>query len=195
MIAFLKDFSSLRRLSYRPLVVMLVLLFAGVARAEGPSTSQSADGFFDLFMGDLGEELQTAREEGKKGILLFFEIDSCPFCIRMKRRLLSRADVQDIFGKAFLRFSVDVEGDVEITDFRGKTMREKDFALNQRVRGTPTMIFYNLKGKEVTRYVGAIDRLDNLLLLEEYVTGEVYRKMPFIRYKRLHRNTQNSHVP
>ncbi len=193
MIAFRKELRFVFRPYREAASLILVFLLLGVAWAEGPPPSETSGDFFDLFMGDLGEELQTARDEGKKGILLFFEIDSCPFCIRMKRRLLSRPEVQELFGKAFLRYSVDVEGDVEITDFQGKTMRQKDFSLDHRVRGTPTMIFYDLEGKEVTRYVGAIDRVDDLLLLGEYVTEEVYRKMPFVRYKRLHRKTKNSH--
>ena len=37
-------------------------------------------GFFDQSLGDFGEELEIAREEGKKGVLLFFQMDECPFC-------------------------------------------------------------------------------------------------------------------
>lgn len=194
MTAFRRELRTVCRPCRRLATVILIFLLFGVVRAEGLSPDGTSDDFFDLFMGDLGEELQTARAEGKKGIFLFFEIDSCPFCIRMKRRLLSRPEVQDFFGKFFLRYTVDIEGDVEITDFQGKTMRQKDFALEHRVRGTPTMIFYDLEGKEVTRYIGAIDRVDDLLLLGEYVTGEVYRKMPFVRYKRLHQKTKNNHA-
>ncbi len=166
--------------------LLLIFLFGGTVRADHSPPSPSGGEFFDLFMGDLREELQTVREEGKKGILLFFEIDSCPFCIRMKQRVLSRPEVRTFFEKSFLRYSIDVEGDVELTDFQGKTMRQKDFALSHRVRATPTMIFYDPEGKEITRYVGAMERPGDFLLLGEYVTKGVYREMPFIRYKRLH---------
>jgi thioredoxin-related protein len=31
-------------------------------------------------MGDFKDELDTARAEGKQGVLIMFEMDDCPFC-------------------------------------------------------------------------------------------------------------------
>ena len=73
--------------------------------------------FFEQNLGDLQEELAVAKDDGKKGMFVFFEMDECPFCHRMKRTVLNQPDIQDFFKQNFHSISVDVEGDVEIVDF------------------------------------------------------------------------------
>ncbi len=141
--------------------------------------------FFNQSFGDFPEELARAREEGKKGILLFFEMDECPFCHRMKQTVLNQPRVQDFYRERFLSFVVDVGGELEIIDFNGEHMSEKDFAFKQnRVRATPVFQFYNLEGEPVARYTGATSGVDEFLLLGEYVSEGHYQDMPFTRYKR-----------
>ncbi len=151
--------------------------------------SAGADAFFDTTFGDFREELQRAREEGKHGILLFFEMDECPFCRRMKENVLNQPAVQAYYRQHFLIFSVDVEGDVEIADFKGNSMTQKAFAFEQnRVRATPVFQFYNLDGEAVTRYTGATSGVEEFLWLGEYVVAGNYAEMPFTRYKRVRRS-------
>ena len=141
--------------------------------------------FFDQTLGDFREELNTARDQGKKGVFLFFESDDCPFCHRMKTTILNQPDVQEAFKKDFLAFTVDVEGDVEITDFQGHAMPSKDFAFKvNNVRATPVMAFYDLDGKQVMRYTGATRDKQEFLLLAEFVEKGLYKQMRFTRYKR-----------
>lgn len=141
--------------------------------------------FFNQFLGDFSEELQTAKEEKKKAIMLFFEQDECPFCYRMKTTIFSRPDVQEYFRKNFLIFKVDIEGDIEIVDFQGKTMTEKDFSFKvHRVRATPVIAFFDLDGKRVVRYTGATSSAEEFFLLGEFVAGGHYRNTRFTRYKR-----------
>ena len=116
------------------------------------------DGFFDESFGDFTEDLETAKDEDKKALLIMFEMDECPFCHRMKTTVLNRSDVQAYFKEHFRVLSVDIEGDVEMTDFAGKTLKQKDFALKQyRVRATPVFQFIGLDGKPVknARLTGA----------------------------------------
>ena len=61
--------------------------------------------FFNETWGDFKEELANAREEGKKGILIFFEMDECPFCHYMKMNVLNQPEVQDFYRKNFLNFT------------------------------------------------------------------------------------------
>ncbi len=71
----------------------------------GSATRDPATHFFDQSLGDFREELQTARDEGKKGVLIMFEMDECPFCHRMKKNVLNQVEVQDYFKANFLSFS------------------------------------------------------------------------------------------
>jgi len=147
--------------------------------------------FFNDTFGDFREELQRAREEGKKGIFIFFEMEECPFCHYMKRKVLSRPDVQSWYKKHFLNFSVDIEGDVEIVDFQGHTTTMKDFAFTQyRVRATPVLAFFDLNGKLIFRYTGRTADAKEFLWMGEYVAEGYYKKMSFTRFKRLRRKGQ-----
>lgn len=141
--------------------------------------------FFNESFGNFAEEAQTAKDEGKRGIIIFFEMDECPFCHYMKTNVLNRPDVQDFYRKNFLNFAVDIEGDVEITDFRGKAMAQKDFAFKEnRVRATPVIAFYDLQGKEVFRHTGRTSGVEEFLLMGRYVSEGAYKQMPFTKYKR-----------
>ena len=165
-------------------VLLLSLLFCAAAYAAPRDPEQY---FFDQTFGDFSEELDNAREQGKKGILLMFEMDECPFCHRMKTTVLNLPEVQDYFRKHFLIFSVDIEGDIEITDFQGNPMTMKDFALKQfRVRATPVFQFIGLDGRPVKRgrYTGATKDAAEFMLLGKYIVEGAWKETSFSRYKR-----------
>jgi len=167
----------------RILAVFLLLCSIGVSA----SPRDPEQYFFDQSFGDFSEELQTARDQGKQGILIMFEMDECPFCHRMKTTVLNRPEVQDYFRKHFLIFSVDIEGDIEITDFQGKPTTMKDFAFKQyRVRATPVFQFFDLQGKSIKRgrYTGATKNAEEFMLLGKYIVEKKYRDTSFTKYKR-----------
>jgi thioredoxin-related protein len=141
--------------------------------------------FFDQSLGDFSEELQVARDEGKKGILIMFEMDECPFCHRMKSRVLNQVAVQDYFQTHFQIYTVDIEGDVEIADFKGQPIKEKDFAFRHfKVRATPVFAFFDLDGNLLTRFTGATNTADEFMWLGEFVVDGHYKSTNFTRYKR-----------
>lgn len=177
------------KLLYCRYCLMLLLSVAGMLAWTG--SVQAAVGkdpytyFFHSTWGQFPEELEKARAEGKKGILLFFELDECPFCHRMKTQVLNQPEVQAFFREHFLNFHIDIEGDVEMTDFDGQVTTQKVFsAKDNRVRATPVFAFYDLEGKQIVRYTGATSGVDEFLLLGDYVTQGIYKQMPFTKYKR-----------
>jgi len=180
----------------RQLISVLVLFFLAVFYVSNLSAASGRDPykyFFDETWGDFTEELKKAKAEGKKGVLLFFELDECPFCHRMKETVLNQPKVQEYFKKHFLNFSVDIEGDVEIVNFKGESKTQKDFAFKQnRVRATPVFAFYDLTGKKVVRYTGATSSVEEFMLLGEYFVSRSYEKMRFTKYKRLKKTAAES---
>jgi len=146
--------------------------------------------FFDESLDDLKEEKQVAKEENKKAILIMFEMDECPFCARMKRTVINKAKVQDYYRKNFRILSVDTEGDLELTDFNGKTTTQKDFSLKQnRVRATPVFQFYDLKGKPLKngRLTGVTRNAEEFLLLGKFIAEGHNKNMSFAKFKRAHK--------
>lgn len=162
------------------LALLWILAIIGVTKAQADEME-----FFDQTFGDFTEELQTAKEEGKKAIFVFFEMDECPFCHRMKTTILNEPEVQAYFKKHFKRYQLDIEGDIEMVDFQGKVTTQKDFAFKQhRVRATPVMAFFDLSGNRIARYTGATSSREEFLLLGEYVVEGAYANVSFTRYKR-----------
>jgi len=167
-------------------IVLFLLLLAGQATAAVEQRDPDTY-FFDQTFGDFSEELSNAREQGKKGILIMFEMEECPFCHRMRSRVLNRKDVQEYFREHFLIFSVDIEGDIEITDFQGRPTTMKEFAFRQfRVRATPVFQFIDLEGRPIPRgrYTGATRDAGEFMLLGRYIVEDAWKRMSFSRYKR-----------
>lgn len=160
-----------------------LLLLCGLYLQEVNAADERA--IFDQTLGDFSEELVVAKEEGKKGILLFFELDECPFCHRMKTTVLNQPEVMAYFKKNFLIYAIDIEGDVEMTDFSGQTMKMKDFAfIHNRVRATPVFAFYDLEGNQIVKYTGPTSGVEEFMWLGDYVIGEKYKELRFTKYKR-----------
>lgn len=167
---------------------LLLLAMAGAGHAtewRDPNTH-----FFSQSFGDLTEELQNARDAGKKGIMIMFEMDECPFCHRMRQTVLSRPDVQQYYKDNFLNLHIDIEGDVEITDFQGNPTTMKQFAAVHRVRATPVFQFFDLQGNPIHRgrYTGATRDYQEFILLGRYIAEGANQQEPFTRYKRAQKN-------
>jgi thioredoxin-related protein len=174
--------------------LFLVLLFPVLLQASGSRDPYQY--FFEQSLGDLTEELEIAREEGKHGIFVFFEMDECPFCHRMKATVLNQPEVQEYFKQHFHSLAMDVEGDIEIVDFAGDDTTQKEFARSNRVRATPLLVFFDLDGKRIFKYVGAPSGKEEFLLMGEYIANQVYlqtdesgRVIKFARYKRMKKQT------
>ncbi len=112
--------------------VLFCAILPGLLSASAPRDPYQF--FFEQSLGDLTEELEIAREQGKQGIFVFFEMDECPFCHRMKKTVLNQPEVQAYFRQNFHNLTVDIEGDIEIVDFIGADMTQKEFARQNRAR-------------------------------------------------------------
>ncbi len=168
-----------------------ILCFVLMNVSFASATKNPEEYFFDSSFGDFSEELQTAKEQGKEGVLIFFEMDDCPFCHWMKANVLNQENVQAYFKKHFLIFPMDIEGDVEITDFNGKMMSQKDFSFKEnRVRATPVIAFFDLEGKRVMRFTGRTSSAEEFLLLGQFIVDKEYKKTKFSKYKRAQKLTR-----
>lgn len=161
------------------IVFLLFLSLPTFAEVRDPQTH-----FFMANLGDFKEELVSAKSEGKRGVLIMFEMDECPFCTRMKVNILSQSAVQDYFRQYFLIYAVDVKGDAPLIDFKGQETTEKGFALTHRARATPVFMFFDLEGNVITRFTGATQTVDEFMLLGRYVVEGAYQSTPFNVYKR-----------
>jgi thioredoxin-related protein len=143
--------------------------------------------FFDHSFGNYQEELDLAREEGKQGVFVFFEMDDCPFCHRMKETILQEADVIEYFHEHFKVYRFDIEGSNPVTNFDGREFdTEKEMAERQyRVRATPVMIIFDLNGEPVARFTGPTRTKEEFLLFGRFVVEGHHQEMNFNRFRRM----------
>ncbi|AOU97035.1 thioredoxin [Acidihalobacter yilgarnensis] len=178
------------RMLGQALLAGLLLVTVGVQAAEPRDPGKF---FFQESFGNFKDELATARQEGKQGVLIFFEQAECPFCHRMKTTVLNQPEIQDYYRKHFLIFTVDIQGSLPVADFQGRETTQKDFAFKEfQVRATPVIAFFNLDGKLITRYTGATSDAQEFMWLGHYVVEGHYKDTPFIRYKREMRRKASS---
>lgn len=166
----------------KKILILSILLLTAQANA---SPRDPYKHFFNETWGDFKEELANAKEQGKTGILIFFEMDECPFCHYMKKNVLNQSNVQAYYRQHFLNFVVDIEGDVEMVNFKGKPTRQKDFAFKEfRVRATPVIMIIGLDGKPIHRHTGKTAGVNEFMLIGKYIVDGHYKKTSFTRYKR-----------
>lgn len=160
-------------------VLAVVPLWAGAAGTRDGETY-----FFSLNMGDLKVELADARARGKQALLIMFEQEGCPACLYMKRYVLNRKNVQDLYRGHFVNLALDIHGSVPLKDFAGREVTEKAYAQSAKIIGTPTFVFYDFTGTEILRIAGAVETVDEFLLLGRFVASGAYNTRSFAQFKR-----------
>jgi thioredoxin-related protein len=155
-------------------IALIVLSVSSTTIAEDEERRDPRAFFFTQSFGDLPEELQTAKEEGKQGLLLFFEAEGCPYCRVMLKQVFSKKQVQDWYQQRFLSIAVDIHGDVDIKDFDGIVLPLKVFAQHRKVFTTPTMSFIDLNGHEIYRHLGMVKDPEEFLAMGEYIVDGHY---------------------
>ena len=176
----------------KTLKLLLAILLLAAPLAAGAQARDPDTYFFNPLTGDLKAELADAKSGGKKGVFLMFEQEGCPGCAYMKANILNRVEVQRYYRERFLNFSVDIYGAVPLNDFAGRDRTEKGYALAVGVKGTPTLVFYDLDGKEVVRLLGAVQEVDEFLLLGEFVSSGAYKTQKFAEYRQQRQRNRGS---
>lgn len=179
------------------LLAIALLCLPGFAIAQGAvaqnSTTRDADThFFDANTGDLKAELGEAKAAGKKALLLMYEQEGCPGCLFMKQNILNRVDVQDLYHRHFISFTVDINGSVPLKDFGGRDITEKALAIRSKTRATPTFVFHDMTGTEIVRITGTVRDTGEFKLLGEFVASGAYKLRPFAEHKQLQLKNKGS---
>lgn len=89
---------------------------------------------------DLREDLDEANAEGKR-LALFFEQRGCVYCTKMHEEVFPRPDIAAYIDENYFVVQLNLHGDIEVTDFDGETLTEKQMARKWGVLFTPTIMF------------------------------------------------------
>ena len=167
------------------ILLSLVLIVAAVAKINAAAPRDPSAYFFQDSFGDLAEEAETAEASGLFGVMIMFETADCPWCLRMKETVLNNIEVQRYYRRYFRVLVLNAEGDAPMSDFQGKEMTEKEFALEaHRVRATPLFAFFDTRGRLLLKYTGTTRNTQEFLWLGEFVVDGHYLNERFSQYKR-----------
>ncbi|KPA22851.1 hypothetical protein shim_11390 [Shimia sp. SK013] len=105
----------------------------------GDDGLHKADWMRDTFK-DLREDLEEANAEGKR-MLVVIEQRGCIYCKKMHEEVFVVPAVASLLRERYFVIQINMFGDVEVTDFDGVTLPEKDMVKRWGALFTPNMIF------------------------------------------------------
>ena len=89
---------------------------------------------------DLNEDLAEANAEGKR-LVLMFEQRGCIYCTEMHEKTFPDPRVTKIIEDNYFVVQLNLHGDIEVTDFDGEVLTEKEAARKWGILFTPTIMF------------------------------------------------------
>ncbi|MEH6738063.1 MAG: thioredoxin family protein [Sulfitobacter sp.] len=123
------------------LCVVMVMLATGAVAAEiGDDGLHKAPWMRDTFK-DLTEDLEEANSEGKR-LMVIIEQRGCIYCKKMHEEVFVQENIADYLEENFFVVQINMFGDVEVTDFDGTVMPEKDMVKKWGALFTPMIIFF-----------------------------------------------------
>lgn len=89
---------------------------------------------------DLREDLEEANAEDKR-LMLMFEQRGCIYCTKMHQEVYPATEITNYIEENYFVVQLNLHGDIEVTDFDGETLSEKQMARKWGILFTPTLMF------------------------------------------------------
>ncbi|MBE9563661.1 MAG: thioredoxin fold domain-containing protein [Proteobacteria bacterium] len=137
--------------------------------------------WFKFSLGDLGDDLEEAKNSGKKGIVTYFGQKRCAYCEQFFKTSLANTDIQNYLRKHYDVIAFNIWGIDEIIDTDGKTHTERELSIKYKTNFTPSLVFYDSDGTPVFRLRGFYPPYKFRAALQ-FVTEEFYKKETFAEY-------------
>jgi len=170
-------------------LLALPLLTAPATAAEmGDDGLHKAAWMRDTFK-DLSEDLDEANAEGKR-LLVLIEQRGCIYCRKMHEEVFVVPEIEAFIEDHYFVVQINMFGDVEVTDFDGTAMAEKDIVRRWGALFTPTMMFFpeevdadtSARDAAVVTMPGAFEKGTTLNLLRWVVEKGYEGDEPFQKY-------------
>lgn len=121
--------------------LIALLLAVPIAAAElGDDGLHKTPWMRDTFK-DLSEDLEEANAEGKR-LMVMVEQRGCIYCTKMHEEVFVVPEIEAFIEENFFVVQINMFGDVEMTDFDGTTLPEKDMVKRWGALFTPSIYFF-----------------------------------------------------
>ena len=168
-------------------VCLLLILENGHVSAEstkrgeitGAVAHTAPDWFKQSFL-EIADDVDEASEAGKH-VLLFFQLNDCPYCDRMLSEAFETDPLMSYIQQHFDVIAINVRGDREIAFTEDFSATEKDLSERLNVWATPGIIFLGENNKPVVRVDGyrSPERFKHIL---SYVADKAYTEQKLAAY-------------
>lgn len=122
------------------LLTALCLAFPALAAELGDDGLHKAPWMRDTFK-DLTEDLDEANAEDKR-LMIMVEQRGCIYCAKMHEEVFVIPEIAQYIEDNFFVVQINMFGDVEVTDFDGTTLPEKDMVKRWGALFTPSIYFF-----------------------------------------------------
>lgn len=122
------------------LCLMLIISHPLIGAEMGDDGLHKAAWMRDTFK-DLSEDLEEANAEGKR-LAVIIEQRNCMYCKKMHETVFSDPAVFSYLMDNFFVVQINMFGNVEVTDFDGEILEERDMVSKWGMLFTPTMMFF-----------------------------------------------------
>ncbi|MGV6809216.1 MAG: thioredoxin family protein [bacterium] len=138
------------------------------------------------------QQLATQMKQNNLGLLLEFDADHCTYCVKLENEILRPMLLSGDYNDRILIKKLGTDDTTTIIGFDGKKTTGEEFAKKLGVNFTPTLVFLDSKGNELTeRMLGintpdmygayvdaAIEATESALLKEQKQVNNVLDLLP-----------------
>lgn len=158
------------------IVIFCFCLPAQAAKVEGVGKTSIPAWFKESFL-DIRADIKEAANSNKR-LMMYFHQKGCPYCAELVNNNFSQKKIVDYMAKHFDAIHINMWGDREVTTLAGKALTEKTYAAKKKVWFTPTLLFFDEKGKVILRVNGYYPPHQFMAALE-YVAGKHEKNTDF----------------
>ncbi|WP_394707341.1 thioredoxin family protein [uncultured Celeribacter sp.] len=138
---------------------------------------------------DLREDLAEANSEGKR-LLVMVEQRGCIYCTKMHEEVYPDPEITKMIEDNFFVIQINMFGDVEVTDFDGEALPEKDMVQKWGALFTPTNLYFpeevaegvSAKDAAVATVPGAFGKLTTYNMMQWVLDHGYEGDEPFQKY-------------
>jgi thioredoxin-related protein len=156
---------------------------AGASETRGTITGgvlHEVPAWFKESFLEIADDVEDASEAGKH-VLLFFELNGCPYCDRMLEESFETEPLSSYIQANFDAIAINIQGDREIAFNEEISVTEKELGEILKVYSTPALLFLDADNNTIVRINGyrAPERFRQVL---EFVATRSYQTTTLADY-------------
>lgn len=122
------------------LAIAVALPLPALAVEVGDDGLHKPDWLEETFL-DLAEDHAEAAADGRS-MMILIEQRGCIYCTRMHEDVFTRPEIEAYIEENFFVLQINMFGDLEVTDFDGEVLPEKEIVGRWGALFTPTMMLF-----------------------------------------------------